>query len=379
MTLAQLRSFATVARLGSVSAAARDAGRQRAGGVRGGRGAAPRPRRRAVRARRRRAPADAGRRAPGRRRGGDPRARGPAAARGARGARRARAAAARRRPAVAEYVVRAAARRVHAPLADARGGPGGARRRRTSPRCSPTAAPTSRSGRRPHRRRGIETVAVPALPARGRRRAAPSAGRARATCRSRRCGRERWLVGPGATPTLDRLLRRARRSAPPSCGAFATEAAAPAAAAAGEGVMLAIAHTVLDALRRAARSSRLDVRGTPARGPVARVDARADRRSPVADALRRFVTTPDATQAIVARPGRRAGGPLPPAGLRHDLERGRGGLSGVSPAYRRRSPRRGPATARASARPAARPPATVPRTPRRRPSPRRRRSTSRRP
>jgi hypothetical protein len=29
----------------------------------------------------------------------------------------------------------------------------------------------------------------------------------------------------------------------------------------------------------------------------------ADRRSEVAGALRRFITTPDATQAIVARPG----------------------------------------------------------------------------
>ena len=36
----------------------------------------------------------------------------------------------------------------------------------------------------------------------------------------------------------------------PRQGAFATEAAAQAAAASGQGVMLAIAHTVLDPLRR---------------------------------------------------------------------------------------------------------------------------------
>ena len=67
--------------------------------------------------------------------------------------------------------------------------------------------------------------------------------------------------------------------------------------------MLAIAHTVLDPLRRgdarAARRAR-----HAARRHVARRDARRATGAPrVADALRRFVTTPDATQAIVARPG----------------------------------------------------------------------------
>jgi len=110
----------------------------------------------------------------------------------------------------------------------------------------------------------------------------------------------RWLVGPGGAD-LARLF--AERGLPaPERGAFATEAAAQAAAAAGEGVMLAIAHTVLEALRHGALV-RLDVRGTPREGMWHAVTLTAERRSPVADALRRYVTTPDATHAIVARPG----------------------------------------------------------------------------
>lgn len=114
---------------------------------------------------------------------------------------------------------------------------------------------------------------------------------------------ERWLVGPaGAEPhsALHGFFRTSGLPAP-QAGAFATEAAAQAAAAAGQGVMLAIAHTVLDQLRRRSLV-RLDVRGTP-RDAMWHVATLRDRLSPVADALRRFVTTPDATQAIVTRPG----------------------------------------------------------------------------
>ena len=111
---------------------------------------------------------------------------------------------------------------------------------------------------------------------------------------------ERWLGGP-AGADLDRFFA-AYGMASPQRGAFTTEAAAHAAAAAGEGVTLAIAHTVLDPLRRGSLV-RLDVRGTPLDGMWHAATLGRDRRSPVADALRRFVTTPDATQAIVARPG----------------------------------------------------------------------------
>jgi DNA-binding transcriptional LysR family regulator len=113
-------------------------------------------------------------------------------------------------------------------------------------------------------------------------------------------GGERWLVGPAGAELAAFFAERGL--AAPDRGAFATEAAAQAAVAAGEGVMLVIAHTVLDAVRHGALT-RLDVRGTPREGLWHAATLASDRRSPIADALRRYVTTPDATQAIVARPG----------------------------------------------------------------------------
>jgi DNA-binding transcriptional LysR family regulator len=112
--------------------------------------------------------------------------------------------------------------------------------------------------------------------------------------------RERWLVGP-AHGDLARLITE-RGLPAPELRAFATEAAAQAAAAAGEGLMLAIAHTVIDALRRGSLV-RLGVSGTPLDGMWHAATLSAERSSPEAGALRRFVTTPEATQAIVARPG----------------------------------------------------------------------------
>jgi DNA-binding transcriptional LysR family regulator len=112
--------------------------------------------------------------------------------------------------------------------------------------------------------------------------------------------RERWLVGP-AHRDLDRLFA-AYGLGTPELGAFATEAAAQAAAAAGEGVTLAMAHTVIDPVRRGSLV-RLDLRGTPLDGMWHAATLGAERSSPEAAALRRFVTTPEATQAIVARPG----------------------------------------------------------------------------
>jgi LysR family transcriptional regulator, low CO2-responsive transcriptional regulator len=111
---------------------------------------------------------------------------------------------------------------------------------------------------------------------------------------------ERWLVGPEAAE-LARFFAE-HRLPPPEQGVFATDAAAQSAAAAGEGVMLAIAHTVIDALRRGTLV-RLDVRGFPRDGMWHAATLSGDRRSQIAGALRRFVTTPEATNAIVARPG----------------------------------------------------------------------------
>jgi DNA-binding transcriptional LysR family regulator len=111
---------------------------------------------------------------------------------------------------------------------------------------------------------------------------------------------ERWLVGP-AHGDLARLVAE-RRLPAPELGAFATEGAAQAAAAAGEGLMLAIAHTVIDPLRHGSLV-RLNLPGTPLDGMWHAATLSAERSSPEASALRRFVTTPEATQAIVARPG----------------------------------------------------------------------------
>jgi DNA-binding transcriptional LysR family regulator len=111
---------------------------------------------------------------------------------------------------------------------------------------------------------------------------------------------ERWLVGP-AHGDLARLITE-RGLPAPELGAFATEAAAQAAAAAGEGLTLAIAHTVIDPLRRGSLV-RLDLSGTPLDGMWHAATLSAERSSREAGALRRFVTTPEATQAIVARPG----------------------------------------------------------------------------
>jgi DNA-binding transcriptional LysR family regulator len=120
----------------------------------------------------------------------------------------------------------------------------------------------------------------------------------------RRLAQERWLVGPAGAEAHSALAAFfAERGQPaPERGAFSTEAAAQAAASAGEGVMLAIAHTVIEPLRRGVLS-RLDVVGTPRDGMWHAATLASDRRSSAADALVRFITTPEATQAIVARPG----------------------------------------------------------------------------
>jgi molybdate transport repressor ModE-like protein len=115
---------------------------------------------------------------------------------------------------------------------------------------------------------------------------------------------ERWLVGPaGADPdTAVGSFLRHKRVSPGEVRAFPSHAAARAAAAAGRGVMLAIAHTVVDELRRGALV-RLDVAGTPLEGLWHASALAGDRPPPAAQALRRFVTTPEATQAMLSRPG----------------------------------------------------------------------------
>jgi DNA-binding transcriptional LysR family regulator len=110
---------------------------------------------------------------------------------------------------------------------------------------------------------------------------------------------ERWLVGPagveGSTPTGRYFARN--RIAPDDVRVFPSDAAALSAAVAGDGVTLALAHSIVDSLRRRT-ITRLDVRGTPA-VDLWYVTTLSERRcSPAALALRRFATTREATKAI---------------------------------------------------------------------------------
>ena len=75
---------------------------------------------------------------------------------------------------------------------------------------------------------------------------------------------ERWLVGPpDIDPTTATGLFFARNGLTPSdVSAYASHAAAIAAAAAGEGILLTLAHSVLEEVRRRALT-RIEVRGTP--------------------------------------------------------------------------------------------------------------------
>jgi DNA-binding transcriptional LysR family regulator len=116
---------------------------------------------------------------------------------------------------------------------------------------------------------------------------------------------EHWLVGPpDIDPTTATGLFFARNGLEPTdVGTFASHAAALAAAAAGEGIVLTLAHSVLGELRRQTLA-RLDVRGTPILELWHASTLGFGRALPAALALQRFATTPDATQAIsTGRPG----------------------------------------------------------------------------
>jgi len=131
-------------------------------------------------------------------------------------------------------------------------------------------------------------VAAPDHPLAGARGVAPSALEG-----------ERWLVGqPALDPSSATGLFFARHClAPGSVATYSSGAAAIAAAAAGEGVALVLAHSVVDEVRRRALV-RLDVRGTPVVEMWHASTLGLGRALPAALALQRFATTPEATQAI---------------------------------------------------------------------------------
>jgi DNA-binding transcriptional LysR family regulator len=111
--------------------------------------------------------------------------------------------------------------------------------------------------------------------------------------------RERWLIGPpdvDPTTTTGLFLARNAIDSPEICG-YTSHAAAIAAAAAGEGIVVTLVHSVLDEVRRRALV-RLDVRGTPIVELWHASTLGLGRALPAALALQRFATTSDATQAI---------------------------------------------------------------------------------
>jgi len=112
-------------------------------------------------------------------------------------------------------------------------------------------------------------------------------------------GGERWLVGPPVLdPTTATGLFFARHGlAPPEIATFSSHAAAIAAAAAGEGILLTLTHSVLDEVRRRALT-RLDVRGTPIVEIWHASTLGLGRAVPAALALQKFATTVEATQAL---------------------------------------------------------------------------------
>jgi DNA-binding transcriptional LysR family regulator len=108
--------------------------------------------------------------------------------------------------------------------------------------------------------------------------------------------RERWLVGgEGAGPgsPTGQYFARARIE-PVDVRAFPSDAAALSAVAAGEGVMLALSHT------RPPSVTRLGVRGTPVQELWYASTLPDGHCLTGASALRRFAATPEATQAIAA-------------------------------------------------------------------------------
>jgi DNA-binding transcriptional LysR family regulator len=110
---------------------------------------------------------------------------------------------------------------------------------------------------------------------------------------------ERWLLGPPELdPTTGAGLLFARAGLQPAeMVGYTSHAAAVAAAAGGDGVVLTLAHTVIEELRRRALI-RIDLRGTPMLEMWHASTLGFGRALPAALALQRFATSPEATQAI---------------------------------------------------------------------------------
>jgi DNA-binding transcriptional LysR family regulator len=114
----------------------------------------------------------------------------------------------------------------------------------------------------------------------------------------------RWLTGPGGIEAGSEEERWADRAGLlPDVEEHESEAAALAAVRTGSGVLLALGHAVADDLRRGLLV-RLPVEGTPVTGLWWATVPGEGRATTVARALQRFLTTPDATSALLSRPVR---------------------------------------------------------------------------
>jgi len=116
----------------------------------------------------------------------------------------------------------------------------------------------------------------------------------------------RWLAGPGAFGPGSAEERWAGR--PAVVEEHDSEAAALDAVRTGGGLMLALGHAVRDDVRRGALV-RLPVDGTPLTGMWWATVPGDGRATNAARALQRFLTTPDASTALLSRPARRTAAP----------------------------------------------------------------------
>lgn len=145
----------------------------------------------------------------------------------------------------------------------------------------------------PFLRYGLVVVAAPRHQLAGSRNVAPAA-----------LVGTPWLLGPyESDPDTDTGAFLARQSiAGARTRGYPNFAAALAQTAAGRGVTLAIAHTIRDELDRGALVE-LDVRGTPITGLWYVSTPPPEHRTPSVEALRQFVSLPEAAKAMLARAG----------------------------------------------------------------------------
>jgi DNA-binding transcriptional LysR family regulator len=130
----------------------------------------------------------------------------------------------------------------------------------------------------------------------------PMAGRSRLTLAD--LAGHAWLAGPAGIEDGTEEDRWASADGePPLVVRMDSEADALAAVRAGNGLTLGLAHLLADDLR-AGTLVRLPVTGTPVTGIWWATVAGAGRAPAGARTLQRFLTTPDATTALLSRPPR---------------------------------------------------------------------------